>query len=132
MVGFSVGVVFVGDLLETDDTRLLTEIGFIALSAGLESHADQIFRGLEAARPGQEAGPLGRALVHMARNELDDAVAILRSLPPSDAALSYLGLALARRGDATEAKAILQRVARTSSDDAFVNLATAALQGLPN
>ena len=121
-----------GDLLETEDTRLLTEIGFIALSAGLDGQADTIFRGIEAARPGQEAGPLGRALVHLARGELDGAIAILRGLPPSDAALSYLGLALARRGDGAEAKAILQRVVRTSSDDAFVNLATATLQGLPD
>jgi hypothetical protein len=120
------------DLLETEDTRLLTEIGFIALSAGLEGQADLIFRGIEAARPGQEAGPLGRALVHMARNELDGAIAILRALPPSDAALSYLGLALARRGDGAEARSILQRVVRTASDDAFVNLANAALQALPD
>src|SRR5690606_7570784 len=101
-----------GDLLQTEDTRLLTEIGFIALSAGLHEHAGLIFRGVEAARPGQEAGPLGRALVHMASGELDSAVQILRALPPSDAALSYLGLALARRGDEAEAKAILQRVVR--------------------
>jgi len=120
------------DLLETEDTRLLTEIGFIALSAGLDGQADAIFRGIAAARPGQEAGPLGRALVHMARGELDGAIAILRALAPSDATLSYLGLALARRGDKAEAQAILQRVLRTSSDGAFVELATAALQGLPD
>lgn len=120
------------ELLETEDTRLLTEIGFIALSAGLEGQAVIIFRGIEAARPGQEAGPLGRALVHMARGELDGAITVLRALPPSDAALTYLGLALARRGDGAEAKAILQRVVRTSSDGAFIDLATAALQGLPD
>ena len=119
------------DLLETEDTRLLTEIGFIALSAGLDGPADKIFRGIEAARPGQEAGPIGRALVHMSRGELDAAIAVLRALPPSDAALSYLGLSLARRGDSAEAKAILQRVARTASDTAFVDLASAALEGLP-
>lgn len=119
------------DLLETEDTRLLTEIGFIALSAGLDEPAEKIFRGIQAARPAQEAGPIGRALVHMARNELDAAIAILRALPPSDAAQSYLGLALARRGDSAEARAILQRVARTTSDAAFVDLASAALAGLP-
>lgn len=119
------------DLLETDDTRLLTEIGFIALSAGLDAPAEKIFRGIEAARPTQEAGPIGRALVHMGRGELDAAVTLLRALPPSDAALSYLGLALARRGDGAEARAILQRVARTSSDAAFIGLASAALEGLP-
>ncbi len=119
------------DLLETEDTRLLTEIGFIALSAGLDGPAEKIFLGIEAARPGQEAGPIGRALVSMSRGELDAAIAILRALPPSDAALSYLGLSLARRGDSAEAKAILQRVARTASDTAFVDLALAALEGLP-
>lgn len=126
-----VGCIFLSDLLETEDTRLLTEIGFIALSAGLEGPAETIFRGIEAARPNQEAGPIGRALVHMARGELDPAITILRTLPPSDAALGYLGLALARRGDGAEARAILQRVARTSSDAAFIDLATAALEGLP-
>ena len=120
------------DLLATDDTRLLTEIGFIALSAGLDRNAEAIFKGIEAARPSQEAGPLGRALVHMGRGELDGAIALLRSLPPSDAAQTYLGLALARRGDGSEARAILQRVARTSSDQAFVDLANATLQELPN
>ena len=122
---------FLDDLLDTEDTRLLTEIGFIALSAGLDGPAERIFGGIEAARPGQEAGPIGRALVQMARDELDAAITILRALPPSDAALSYLGLALARRGDGVEAKAILQRVARTASDAAFIELATAALEGLP-
>jgi hypothetical protein len=119
------------DLLGTEDTRLLTEIGFIALSAGLDGPAEKVFRGIEAARPGQEAGPIGRALVLMARGELDAAIAVLRALPPSDAALSYLGLALARRGDSAEARAILQRVARTASDAAFIDLASAALEGLP-
>jgi hypothetical protein len=129
--GIGPGVRFLDDLLETEDTRLLTEIGFIALSAGLEGPAEKIFRGIEAARPSQEAGPLGRALVHMARGELDPAITLLRALPPSDAALAYLGLALARRGDGAEAKAILQRVARTSSDAAFIDLASAVLEGLP-
>jgi tetratricopeptide (TPR) repeat protein len=115
------------DILETADARLLAELGFIALSAGLDRDAAAIFDGLRAARPREEAGPLGLAMVHMARGELDDAVTLLRRLPPSDAAQTYLGLALVRRGDLDEAQTILERVARTAPGTPFADLARAVL-----
>lgn len=116
------------DILETADARLLAELGFIALSAGLDKDAAAIFEGLRAARPKEEAGSLGIAMVYMAKGELDDAIALLRQLPPSDAAQTYLGLALARRGDAGEAHMILERVVRTAPGTPFAELARAALQ----
>lgn len=115
-------------LLETEDVRLLVEIGFIALSAGLDGDAETIFAGVQAARPREEAGPLGLAMVHMARNQLDQAVATLRALPPSDAALTYLGLALARRGDAAEARNVLAGVVETAPDTPFAALAEAGIR----
>ena len=118
------------DVLETEDTRLLVDIGFLALSAGLDRHAQDIFQGVCAARPDQEAGPLGLAMVHMARSELDEAIELLRALPPGDAALTYLGLALARRGDVGEAREILQSVTISAPDTPFARLAEARLQDL--
>lgn len=115
--------------LSAADARLLAEIGFIALSAGLDGEAAAIFGGLEAARPDQEAGALGLAMVQMARGELDAAIALLKGLPPSDAAQTYLGLALARRGDSDEARIVLERVVRTARDPAFAELARTALGG---
>lgn len=117
-------------LLGTEDVRLLVDIGFMALSAGLDREAETIFEGVKAARPDQEAGPLGLAMVRMARGELDEAVATLRALPPSDAALTYLGLALARRGDKAEAREMLEGVVRTAPDTPFASLAMAGLQEL--
>ena len=118
------------ELIATEDARLLAEIGFIALSAGLDQQAEAIFAGLKAAKPSQEAGPLGLAMVHMGRGELDAAIAILKALPPSDAAQTYLGLALARRGDTGEARSIFDRVIRTTRDASFSALARAGLDQL--
>lgn len=118
------------DILEAEDVRLLVDVGFIALSAGLDREAEAIFAGVSAARPGQEAGPLGLAMIHMARNQLDQAVATLRALPPSDAALTYLGLALARRGDAAEARSVLGSVIDTAPGTPFAELAEAGIREL--
>ncbi|QJP15559.1 hypothetical protein G3545_18995 [Starkeya sp. ORNL1] len=117
----------ISEAFETEDVRLLTDIGFIALSRGLDTHATAIFEGVRALRPRQEAGPLGLALVHMFRGELDQAVAGLRALPPSDAALTFLGIALSRQGAQAEARDILADVIATAPDTPFAVLAREAL-----
>jgi hypothetical protein len=118
------------ELLEADDVRLLVELGFVALSAGLDRESERIFTGVVAARPGAEAGFLGLTLVQMARNELDEAIATLRALPPSDAAMAYLGLALARTGDKAEAQRIFDLVGQTAPSTPFAALAAAGLKEL--
>lgn len=111
------------EVLGSEDVRLLVDIGFIALSAGLNAEARAIFSGVTSARPAQEAGPLGTAMVHLGEGEVDLAVAVLRKLPPSDAALTYLGMALMRRGDTAEARRILGEIAQTAGDTPFGALA---------
>lgn len=117
-------------LLDADDVRMLVDLGFMALTAGKPKQAAILFEGAKAARPDGEAGPLGLALVHMAEGELDVAAAILKALPPSDAALTYLGMALARQGDAAGARRHLQDVVNTGADTPFGALAEAELQAL--
>ena len=116
-------------MLDTDDVRTLVDVGFIALSRGLDQHAAAIFEGVRAARPEAEAGPLGLALVHLLRGEVDPAVRLLRALPPSDAALTYLGIALLRQGAAQEARALLGDVAATA-DGPFARLAEDTLAAI--
>lgn len=122
-----------GDAVEglaaAEDVRLLVELGFMALSAGLTADARAIFGGVVALRPRQEAGPLGLALCLLAEGEVDGAVATLRSLPPTDAALTYLGMALIRQGNAAEAAEILGRVVGGGAAAPFAALAAALLQG---
>lgn len=118
------------DVFEVDDVRLLVELGFTALSAGLNREAEKIFTGVTAARPGSESGFLGLALVQMARNELNEAIATLRSLPPSDGAMAYTGLALARLGDRDEARRVFKLVVETAPSTTFGALAAAGLKDL--
>ncbi|MGQ3211777.1 MAG: tetratricopeptide repeat protein [Shinella sp.] len=118
------------ELLETADVRLLVELGFTALSAGLNGEAGKIFAGVTAARPGSEAGFLGLALVQMGGNDLDKAIATLKALPPSDAAMAYLGLALARAGDRDGARRAFEMVTETAHATSFGALAAAGLKDL--
>lgn len=110
-------------LLEPDDMRTLVDIGFMALSHGFDGQAATIFAGVEAARPDQEAGHLGTALVHLYRGEVDRALAILRKLPPTDAARMFLGLALTRGADQAEARAVLSDVVATAAGTPFARSA---------
>lgn len=118
------------ELLEGADVRLLVELGFTALSAGLNQDAGKIFAGVTAARPESESGFLGLALVQMAQNDLEKAIATLKALPPSDAAMAYLGLALSRAGDRDEARRVFELVTETAGATAFGALAAAGLKDL--
>lgn len=107
----------------TEDVRLLTDLGFLALSRGLDRHALAIFEAVRALRPAQEAGPIGIAMVHMYRGELQPAITLLRSLKPSDAALTFLGIALTRQGEHADAQKILADVIDSAPDSAYADIA---------
>jgi tetratricopeptide (TPR) repeat protein len=96
--------------LHADEVRLLADIGFMALSAGLFREAEEIFQGVKAARPKGEAGAIGLALLRMAENDHDQAVAILKSQRRSLASRAFLSLALAKQGDRQRARKIAQSV----------------------
>lgn len=117
-------------MLEREDLRMLVDIGFIALNAGQSERSVAIFNGIAAIRPEAEAGPLGLALNRMALGQHLEAAEILRRLPPSDAALTYLGLCAARLGDVAEARRILRNVERTAPGTPFAELARASLDEL--
>lgn len=106
-----------------DDVRALVDIGFIALSAGMVDQAGVIFEGVSAARPEAEAGAIGQALVYLARGEADDAVRILRTVPPTDAAQTFLGLAYARSGRPQDARAVLTAIVESPIASSHAGLA---------
>jgi Flp pilus assembly protein TadD len=118
--------------LEAEDVRALADLGFIALSRGLDTHAEAIFAGVSAARPEQEVGAIGSALVLMLRGDVEGAIAALRKLGPGDHVQAFLGLALARQGMNDEARDILSDVARHAPDSPIGELARGILaaQGL--
>lgn len=114
-------------MMESQDIRALVDLGFIALMRGHDRHAAAIFDGVQALRPEQEAGFLGGAMVHLQRGEIRPAIAILRRLPPTDPAQTFLGIALMRDGETREARTILGHIIHTSDDPALVDLARQTL-----
>lgn len=116
-----------GVLLETEDVRAMVDLGFMAISAGLIRHAEAIFEGVRAARPQHEAGALGLAMVHLAENRPAEAVALLKPLPPSEAVLTYLGLAQARHGERDAAGRSLRGVIASAPGTAFAEIASVAI-----
>lgn len=117
-------------LLDADDVRLLVEAGFMALMRGFLTAAADLFTGVVAARPAGEAGYVGLALVQLHRGEVDAAVTILRRLPPSDTVRLFLGTALQRRGDVTEAREILSDLADTAPGTSQAQSAEALLAAM--
>jgi len=116
--------------LKTEDVRALTDLGFIAVSHGFDDKAAAIFAGVRVARPTQEAGFIGGALVSLARGEIDAAVNALRSLPPTDAARTFLAIALNRSGDRAAAREILTDVVKTAGGTPYATLARQLLEEL--
>ncbi|GMO22107.1 hypothetical protein [Bradyrhizobium sp. TM233] len=102
--------------LTADDVRTLAELGFMALSRGQGAKAAAIFAGVQAARPAQEAGFIGAALVDMAAGNYAGAVKTMRSLPPTDTQQAFLAMALYRSGDRSAAREILLEVMQTAGD----------------
>jgi hypothetical protein len=115
-----------------DDARDLAEIGFIAVLRGLHNHAAAIFEGVKVARPEEEAGYIGCALVDLARGQFEPAITTLRGLPPSDSARTFLAMALARYGERDEAREILFDVLRVAGGAPCATLASSILSQLDN
>lgn len=103
------------ELLSSDETRLLASIGMLGLSRGEIEAADDIFAALSRARPGAEIGPLGRALVRMAKGDTRGAIGILNAAEPSDAIYFFLAIALRDMGDEAEAQDLLENLAAVAS-----------------
>lgn len=116
--------------LDSQDVRDLVELGFMAISLGMNNEAEAIFAGVRAARPSQEAGVIGEALVSLARGEVDAAVKLLRTLPPTDAARTFQAMTLKRSGDIAGTKEILGELVRTASDRSCVTLARELLDDI--
>ncbi|MFD2249681.1 Tfp pilus assembly protein PilF [Pseudochelatococcus lubricantis] len=101
--------------MRTEDVRLLASLGFIAVMRSRDAHARAIFEGVMAARPEQEAGAVGLAMLHLKDGEYDRAIELLRPFSFSETALAFLGLSFFRKGDRERAMKILRDAVVLSS-----------------
>ena len=112
---------------DVEDLRALADIGFIAMSRGLNVEAAKIFEAVRLLRPEQDAGFIGAALVDLRLGKAESAIALLRKPPPSDAVRLFLGLALINFGERREGIDILEDVSRHGGDEPVGRLARSLL-----
>lgn len=115
--------------IDSDEARLLVEIGFLGLGRGMPEAAEVVFSAISRLRPGQEAGPVGLALVALAQGAPERAVAILRAAPQTEAVLAFRAMAHARLGDRSMARELRDELRDMGADGALVTIAEDAAQG---
>lgn len=110
---------------ETAVVRRLTEVGFLACGQGRFDEATTIFDALREARPQSEYPLIGLAVLELARNNADGAVAVLRrqalsAFPDSATVKAFLGFALFAQGHRQESRAILEPLVADATTGAEV------------
>ncbi|MDX8355130.1 hypothetical protein [Cognatiyoonia sp. IB215182] len=115
------------DILNQEELRTLTDIGFIAASRGLQDHAVAIFDAVKALRPEGEAGYLGLSMVDILKGNPAAAVETLKEAPQSDAVNTFLGIALVQSSDIQTGRQVLQSVINESADTPFARIASETL-----
>ena len=110
-------------MIESKDVRTLVDLGFIAVTRGLDKHAAAIFDGVRAVRPNEDAAYIGPALLMIQKGDINGAIKLLRSRPPSDSIRVFLGMALLRHGDIKDAVDVLHDLVATAGDPALSDLA---------
>lgn len=116
-------------ILNSDDLRLLADIGFIAGSRGLSEYARAIFEVVRVLRPGQEAGFLGSAVVHVLSGNPGAAVKELECAPATIATKTFMGIALLQEGRLSDGSELLCEVVREAPGTAYSQLAQGVLSG---
>lgn len=91
-------------------SRLLIEIGYIAMSQGLHSQAQQIFTAMRTRHPLQLAPVLGQALLKLNQNDAAGALKVLRGFSTTqekDMLQAYQAFCLMQLGHRNEAEQLL-------------------------
>lgn len=110
-------------MLDPDDIRLLTQIGFIAAARADVQRAEVIFGALLCVRPERSFGHIGIATALLNAGRASDAVmqlehAQLRPGEDADMVQAFLGLALQLDARASEAMRVLRNVAKLGGSTA--------------
>jgi thioredoxin-like negative regulator of GroEL len=113
--------------LDADEVRVLVDLGFMAVMRGHIQHAGTLFKGVRAARPQEDAGYIGEALLLIQTGDIAGAAAMLRLRPPSDANRVFLGMALLQLGETVEAEQVLRDVVATAREPALIEMARTLL-----
>ncbi len=118
------------EVLNSEQLKLLADIGFIAISHGLPNHAGAIFDVISEMRPEQEAGFLGHGMIKILEGKAAEAPKYLEAAPKSDGVLTFLGIAYIQSGNVQKGQELLQDIVQTAHDTPFALIARETLQTL--
>ncbi len=109
-------------VLEADDVRLLTEVGFLAAASGDLARTRAIFTALQLARPGRAFPRIGLAVGLMNAGRASEAAHLLGESVGENAEEQTLldawrGLALQLAGHGAESRRVLEDAAQTGDTE---------------
>lgn len=113
--------------LNTEAIKLFTEIGFLGVSRGHYGAAEVIFSMVQAMRPGEESGAVGRAITALAADRADVAVQHLASADQTEAVMAFSVVALVRLGDRAKAAQMTEDLKDMECDEALLAMCEAAI-----
>ena len=118
------------EILNSEELKLLADIGFIAVSRGLSNHAGAIFDVIREMRPEQEAGFLGHGMIKILEGNASEALKDLEAAPKTDGVLTFLGIAYIQTGNAQKGKELLEEVTASAVGTPFALIAEETLRTL--
>ncbi len=124
--------------LESDDTRLLSELGLLAAGRNLGKEAEAIAQALALWRPRSAIAGMIRGVAALSRSDHEDAMRVLReealkAEPASEEAKALLGLALEKAGYRNAADQVLSPLAAAGGEGpgALAQAVLDARRGIP-
>lgn len=128
-------------VLQSEDVRLLTQLGMVGAGAGIKDATEALFRGLMTLRPQRDFAYIGLASLHLNQRRPEEAVRVLEQglrvmvsgqADDSDLAMvqAFLGLTLIMSKRTAEAMALLKTLLANSQHEPALRMAR-GLMGLP-
>jgi Flp pilus assembly protein TadD len=124
--------------LESDDMRLLSELGLLAAGRNIRTEAETIAQALALWRPQSAIAGMIRGVAALSRSDHEGAVRVLReealkAEPASEEAKALLGLALEKAGYRNAADQVLSPLAAAGGEGpgALAQAVLDARRGIP-
>ena len=124
--------------LESDDMRLLSELGLLAAGRNIRTEAETIAQALALWRPRSAIAGMIRGVAALSRSDHEGAVRVLReealkAEPGSEEAKALLGLALEKAGYRNAADQVLSPLAAAGGEGpgALAQAVLDARRGIP-
>jgi Flp pilus assembly protein TadD len=124
--------------LESDDMRLLSELGLLAAGRNIRTEAETIAQALALWRPQSAIAGMIRGVAALSRSDHEGAVRVLReealkAEPGSEEAKALLGLALEKAGYRNAADQVLSPLAAAGGEGpgALARAVLEARRGIP-